>query len=122
MRVKLRLCTLAALFVFPACSDLSPVAPGTRAIVLDHPQTCHVDSLGTLTFPAGRYEPRFRAPGGVYYQAARPLIFRDDLRAGTVPGGLFVPPSSDMQQGFWTELKGSQTFSMRERVVFRYAP
>ena len=98
------------------------MAPGTPAIILDHPQTCHFDSAGTLTFPAGRYDPRFRTPGGVYYEASRPLSYRGSLGSGAVPGGLFVPPSSDMQQGFWTEQKGSQTFPMRERVLFHYTP
>jgi hypothetical protein len=85
---------------------VTPVAPGTRAIILDASYTRNTLEAGTVVFPKGVYQPTVQTKSGVYrgvyYEA--PIVL---LSAGNpVRGGLFIPHDPSVKQACWFDMVG----------------
>src|SRR5437868_6297607 len=78
--------------VLAGCSTpVQQVKTDVPAIVLKEPQTRKLSVAGTVSVPAGIYQPDFEANNGIYYRAPTHLITKA-LGLSTIQrGGIFVP-------------------------------
>jgi hypothetical protein len=84
------LACICSLYVIGCSTPVQQVGTDVLPIVLKEPQTGKL-SVGTISVPAGIYEPDFEANNGIYYRAPTHLIGKALGMTFIQRGGIFIP-------------------------------
>src|SRR5438552_1609671 len=112
MKIKLLILLLPIFLYLVGCSTpIQQVPPNTHAIILKEAQSRKLP-VGSVSVPAGVYQPDFAAKNGIYYRASGHLIVKAFGISALQRGGIFIPyPPTEAEK-----LKMEKEKSEAERI------